>query len=69
MSGVDGAMIGRAKARGPVIVTIDGRDVDAFLIAWKPHRSREDRRRRNTARVMFRSGAARTVPTDTVRVP
>jgi len=68
LTGQDHAMIHRAKARCPIIVDIDGRPVDAVLVAWKPRRS-DGSRRRNVARVRFSSGRLLTVKPDQIQMP
>lgn len=60
-------MIAHAKRRGPVLVAIDDRTVQAFLVAWRPHRRNGGRR--NTARVAFLSGNECTFPVSAIRLP
>lgn len=60
----DHAMIHYAKARGPVVVTIEGRATDAVLIAWRP------RGNRSKARVQFmRTDRRANVPLEQVSLP
>lgn len=68
MNNDDHRMIHHAATRSAVVVTVDGRPVDAILIAWKPKRS-DGSRRRNVARVEFRSGRQLTVQPDRISVP
>jgi hypothetical protein len=59
----DHVMIHHAKARGRVVVAIDGRAIDAALVSWRPPKAR------NRARVEFAGGRQRNVPCDAVALP
>ena len=60
----DHAMIHHAAKRGLVVVTIEGRAIDAVLIAWRP------RGGRNRARVQFvRTDRQVNVPVASVALP
>ena len=65
LSKYDHDMIHHAADRGPVVVVVDGRPIEATLIAWRPRRKpRGDgsrRERRNYARVQYISGGTASV--------
>jgi hypothetical protein len=59
----DHVMIHHAKARGRVVVAIDGRAIDAALVSWRPPKAP------NRARVEFAGGRRLNVPCDAVALP
>jgi hypothetical protein len=65
---LDHLMIDHATNQGEVIVTEGERQRLGRLIAWKPRR-RNDTRRRSTARVEFSGNHPRSVPVKAVTIP
>lgn len=67
ISAYDHLMIHHAKARGSVLVDVDGRWIDATLVSWRS--KRPSGQRRSTARVEFATGRLLSVPCSRVSLP